>query len=451
MQDPVPPSDSPARTSFGRWLDSATGSPAARAALSIFLGAVLTIAVQLLWSRVGLPGGPPPVPAVPLDQGGPKVEPAKVRAMAAPPRIGIPSGELIPESVVALIPELAPEPRAGKPPVYRVPPGELVPHAMEFCGAQAAERQDWGVKLVGAPAVWSTTKGKGVRVAVLDTGIDATHPDLRDGIAGAKDFTGSHSGPADVQGHGTHCAGVIGARVNGFGVVGVAPECSVLAGKVLGDDGSGSTRGIADGIDWAVSQGADVISLSLGGPDDSADIRAAVGRAVARGAIVVAAAGNDGPRGAVGYPGGLADCVCVAAVDQGKAVASFSSRGANVYVAAPGVNVLSTYPGSRLATMSGTSMATPHVAGLAALWVAANPQVSKAGRPAAFKAALRAACDDLPPAGRDGQSGFGFPAAGRLVAKPKADEPAPPNQVYIDVDNRLIVAPKGWQLVQPKE
>lgn len=444
MTDPA----SPARTRFGRWLDAATGSPVIRYAVAAALGLLAGAAAQWTWDRLGLPGAPPPI-VVPLDEGGPKVEPARLRAAAAPP-VRISPGELVPESVVALLPEEAPAPRAG-PPVYRVPPGELVPHAMEFCGAQATERTDWGVKLVGAPAAWTTTRGRGVRVAVLDTGIDATHPDLRDGIAGTKDFTGGGSGAADVQGHGTHCAGVIGARANGFGVVGVAPECSILAGKVLGDDGSGSTRGIADGIDWAVAQKADVISLSLGGPADAADIRGAVGRAVAAGVIVVAAAGNDGPGGAVGYPGGLADAVCVGAVDQAKRVAGFSSRGPALYVGAPGVNVLSTYPGSRLATMSGTSMATPHVAGLAALWVAANPQVSRAGRPAAFKAALKAACEDIPPPGRDAQTGFGFPAAAKLVARPKTDEPPPPNQVYIDLDNKLIVVPKGWQIVAPKE
>lgn len=456
MQDTATPvSPPPPRTRVGAWLDAATGSPTVRAALAIFLGVVATVLAQMLWSRAGLPGDAPPI-VVPLDQGGPKVEPTRsnserVRVQSAPPQVRIPDGERIPESVVALLPEVAPEPRAGRPPVYRVPPGELVPHAMEVCGAQVAERTDWGVKLLGAPAAWTTTRGKGVRVAVLDTGIDATHPDLRDGIAAVKDFTASHSGPADVQGHGTHCAGVIGARANGFGVVGIAPEASILAGKVLGDDGSGGTAGIAQGIDWAAGQGADVISMSLGGPADTGDIHAAVTRAVAKGVIVVAAAGNDGPKGAVGYPGGLPDCVCVAAVDQGKAVAPFSSRGANVFVAAPGVNVLSTYPGSRLATMSGTSMATPHVAGLAALWCAANPAVAKAARPAAFKAALRAASADLPPPGRDAQSGFGFPSAVALVTKPKADEPPAPNQVYIDIDNKIITAPRGWQIVTPKE
>ncbi len=446
MSDTPPP----ARTRFGRWLDDVTGSPVVRYAVAAALGLLAGAVAKVAWDRIGLPGDPPPI-VVPLDRGPPAaVEPAKLRAASAPP-VRIPAGELIPESVVALAPaEEAPAPRPG-PPVYRVPPGELVPHAMEFCGSALAERTDWGVKLLGAPAAWTTTRGKGVRVAVLDTGIDATHPDLRDAIAAVKDFTASHSGPADVQGHGTHCAGVIGARANGFGVVGVAPEASILAGKVLGDDGSGGTAGIAQGIDWATGQGADVISLSLGGPADAADIRGAVSRAVAAGVIVVAAAGNDGPGGAVGYPGGLADCVCVGAVDQAKKVAAFSSRGANVYVGAPGVNVLSTYPGSRLATMSGTSMATPHVAGLAAMWCAANPAVAKAARPAAFKAALRAASADLPPPGRDAQSGFGFPSAVALVTKPKADEPPAPNQVYIDIDNKIITAPRGWQIVTPKE
>ena len=316
------------------------------------------------------------------------------------------------------------------PPVIVLPPGELVPQIVLAADDAATERVDWSVTYLNAPEAWKKTKGKGTKVAVLDTGIDGEHQDLKAAIVGVKDFTGSRSGTADVQGHGSHVAGSIGARENGWGLVGCAPECSLLVGKVLGDSGSGSVDGIAKGIDWSVEQGADVISMSLGGPGRDSWIPPALRRAEAAGVIVIAAAGNEGPReGTVGYPGGYAECIAVGAVDRASAVAGFSSRGPAVYVAGPGVNVLSTYPGNRTATMSGTSMATPNIAGIAALWVAAHPEIAKKDRPAAFRKALQAACRDLPPVGRDSATGFGVPDAAKLVAggtTPPAPLPEPP-------------------------
>src|SRR5262249_54153195 len=153
----------------------------------------------------------------------------------------------------------------------------------------------------------------------------------------------------------TWCAGCVAAAANGTGMIGVAPESKLLVVKVLGDSGSGSTSGINAGIDWAIAQGADVISMSLGGPSPDAASRAAVGRAVAAGVIVVAAAGNDGPGAdTVGYPGGYPEVIACGALDSNLTVASFSSRGPQVYICGPGVNCRSCYPGSRFATMSGT-------------------------------------------------------------------------------------------------
>ena len=316
-----------------------------------------------------------------------------------------------------------------------------------------AERTDWGHAAAGIPEAWRVTKGKGVRVAILDTGIDRTHPDLRDAIGAVRDFTGSPNGPSDVQGHGTHCGGIVGARENGTGVVGVAPECVLVVAKCLKDDGTGPDAGIAAAVAWAVEQGADVVSLSLGSPKPSPAIQAAIQRATAAGVIVVAAAGNDGPgEGTVDYPGGFAGTVCVAAVDKAGQVADFSSRGPAVAVAAPGVNVVSCYPGSRLATMSGTSMATPYVSGVAALWVAANQKVPKADRPAKFRAAVVKTAADVPPPGKDTATGFGIIQAGKLLAPDASPEPKPipalPG-VYIDPERRVIVAPEPWQFGRP--
>ena len=337
-------------------------------------------------------------------------------------------------------PPVAPQPRVAPLPAMvaddpprGIPDDELVPDAL-WVSTAAGDTADWGHEAVGVPAAWKATKGKGVVVAVLDTGCDSEHRDLKPQILKAMDFTASRSGTSDINGHGSHCAGVVLAAENQTGMVGVAPEARLLVGKVLGDKGSGSSSGIARGIDWAVSEGADVISMSLGGPAPDPYTQAAVKRAAEAGVIVCAAAGNEGPRpGTVGYPGGYPECVCVGAVDEGLNTAGFSSRGNQLLVAAPGVNIRSCYPGDRFATMSGTSMATPYVAGVAALWCAAHPEVRKADRPAAFRKALQETARDLAPAGRDNATGFGLVQPGKMVVPGKIPEPMPgPDRVTLD-------------------
>lgn len=335
-------------------------------------------------------------------------------------------------------------------PIITLPRDELVPTSM--CLGPASETPDWGVTHIGCPDAWKTTKGKGVTVAVLDTGADQNHRDLKGQITAGKNFTNSSAGWADVQGHGTHCAGVVAGAANDVGLVGVAPEARLLIGKVLGDNGAGASTWIAAGIDWAVDQGADVISMSLGGPSPDQWTKAAVQRATERGVIVVAAAGNEGPGdNTVGYPGGYPECVCVAAIDSGNRVATFSSRGPNVYVSGPGVNIRSAYPGDRFATMSGTSMATPHVAGVAALWVAAHPEIPKAERPAKFKAALAETCVDLDLPGRDRRSGFGLAQPVKLVAggtQPMPPVPPPAPGVIEVTLGKDDLTPAAWDRLQ---
>lgn len=251
----------------------------------------------------------------------------------------------------------------------------LPPYTIEAIFAtQLAETVDWGLKLLGVPDEWKRSKGAGVRVAVLDTGVDKTHADrgdLAESVVQARDFSRSRFGFYDAAGHGTHCAGVIGARKNDNGVVGVAPECELLIGKVLGDDGSGSSTGIAQGIDWAVTFQPHVISMSLGSSQPDSRIYASIKKAVAQGCYVICAAGNEGPGpgDTVGWPARFDEVVAVGAVDQNGVVANFSSRGPEVDICAPGVDVLSTYLQGQYAKLSGTSMATPHVAGIVALMV----------------------------------------------------------------------------------
>ncbi len=315
--------------------------------------------------------------------------------------------------------------KVEKDPIFRLPP-----FTVEQLFVSMAETQDWGLKLFGIPQIWTRTKGEGVRVAVLDTGAALDHPDLKGQIVAAKDFTGSASGAADVHGHGTHCCGVIAAAENDTGVVGVAPKAKLLVGKVLGDNGSGGGRGIAAGIRWAADSGADLISMSLGSGSPDPAIHAAVKYATAKGVFMIAAAGNEGPYdNSVGYPGGFPECVCVAAVDQAKRIAKFSSRGDEVDVAAPGVDILSTYPPKNYARLSGTSMATPFVAGVVALLLAKQ----KAGGKKTIKtvadllAAITKSSVDAGNPGFDKEFGWGLINPDTLV--PKEADPEDPGKV----------------------
>lgn len=225
---------------------------------------------------------------------------------------------------------------------------------------------DWGVSVVQAPQVWSVTRGEGVKVAILDTGIDYNHPDLKDNIVVGQNFTTSNVNDyMDRQGHGSHCAGIIAAMDNNFGVVGVAPKASLYIGKVLGDNGSGGIDAIIKGIDWAIAEKVDIISMSLGCSQDPGDVfHQAFQRAHAAGITVVVASGNENTQ--TGWPAAYPEVISVAAVDQTFGRANFSNFG-KVEVAAPGVDILSTYMNGQYAKLSGTSMATPMVAGVIAL------------------------------------------------------------------------------------
>jgi subtilisin family serine protease len=247
-----------------------------------------------------------------------------------------------------------------------------------------AEVLEYGVNQINAEAIWggapnATTLiagqgGAGVKVAVIDTGIDCGHQDLAGGcVYGANFVNGSQ--PFDDGGHGTHVAGIIAARQNGVGVIGVAPEATVYAVKVLDSTGSGSWSSVAMGIDWAVRNGMHVINMSLGATTGSQAVADAVARAEAAGVLVVASAGNSGCCNTVGYPAAYDGVLAVAAVDSIEMRAGFSSTGPQVDIAAPGVGIRSSVPTgscslcdpSGYAWLSGTSMAAPHVAGVGAL------------------------------------------------------------------------------------
>jgi len=237
--------------------------------------------------------------------------------------------------------------------------------------------QQWGLPKIGAPAAWEVTLGRStVVVAVIDTGVDASHPDLVDRVDTANDwdFVNSDAVANDDNGHGTHVSGIVAATENnGVGSVGVAPRCAILPIKVLSANGSGSSDDVAAGIRYAANHGAKVINLSLAATVDDAVMGSAIVYAQDMGCVVVAAVGNEGSSGGADYPARYAGVIGVAAIDRNNTRASFSNFGAGVDIAAPGKDVLSTVPGGGYEAWDGTSMASPFVAGVAALVLSVNP------------------------------------------------------------------------------
>jgi subtilisin len=245
----------------------------------------------------------------------------------------------------------------------------------------SAQTVPWGIPHIKADKAHAAgVTGSGVKVAILDTGIDAAHTDLN--VKGGVSFvSGEPSGLTDGNGHGTHVAGTVAALNNTTGVLGVAYNADLYAVKVLSASGSGTLSGIAQGIEWSIANGMNVINMSLGGSSGSTALQQACDNAYASGIVVVAAAGNSGSRGkqnTIGYPAKYSSVIAVGAVDSSNTRASFSSVGNELEVMAPGVNILSTTPGNNYASFNGTSMASPHVAGAAALIKAKYPNLTSA-------------------------------------------------------------------------
>jgi len=283
-----------------------------------------------------------------------------------------------------------------------------------------AYSRQWGLASIFASSAWDTTQGsKNVVIAVMDTGIDYNHPDLKGNIWRAPDgscgydFVNSDNDPKDDNGHGTHVAGIAAATIqNSIGIAGIS-QTSLMAVKVLDSTGVGSYSAIANGIKWAADHGARVISMSLGGVYSSSTLSNAVAYAWNKGCLLVASAGNTG--GSVMYPAACEQVIAVSALASGDYFAGYSARGSKIELSAPGSSVYSTMPtftvymnskygvSTSYAYLSGTSMAAPHVSGVAALvWSASSSLTNQEVR----NLLDRSACD-LGSAGRDTYFGYG--------------------------------------------
>jgi subtilisin family serine protease len=300
--------------------------------------------------------------------------------------------------------------------------------AAPAAAADPRRGEQWNLDMIEADAARSTSTGAGAVVAVVDSGVQADHPDLAGRIGPGYDEVQRDATPQDGNGHGTHVMGIIGAATgNGVGIESVAPGATLMPVRVLDDNGSGNPDTVARGVDWARTHGADVINLSLGsevplvGAAEGDAFDAAIRRAIAAGIVVVAAAGNNGVP-VCEQPAASDGLLCVGAVDKRGQRSFFSSFGRGLGVVAPGgsgasatgmqvgEDILSTFPRSGYRELAGTSQAAPHVAGVAALLVARGVR----GQSAVQR--IRATATDLGPAGEDPEYGAGLVNARAAVA-----------------------------------
>lgn len=272
------------------------------------------------------------------------------------------------------------------------------------------ETLPWGVDRIDADIAWGSSTGAGVKVAIVDTGIDLDHPDLMANIRPGINTINPRKSPDDDNGHGTHVAGIVAAlRGNGIGVIGVAPNAWLYPVKVLNRSGWGYLSDIIEGLGWAIDNGMQVVNESFGSADSNETFHAAIRRVYDAGIIQVAAAGNES--GPVSYPAAYPETIAVTACDSSDRFAYFSNYGPEVDLIAPGVSILSTYRGGGYRTLSGTSMAAPHVTGTVALILQMNSALS----PDQVMSVLASTAEYLPgltPA----QQGSGLVDAERAVA-----------------------------------
>jgi len=271
----------------------------------------------------------------------------------------------------------------------------------------------WHLPKIGAPVAWDTTTGSpGVTIAVVDSGVQANHPDLAGRVLAGYDFANNDADPADDNGHGTAVAGVAAAKGNdGVGTAGAAWNVAILPVKTMTSTGSGSYSAIANGITYSADRGAKIINRSLGGTQASSTLQNAVSYAWNKGSALIAAAGNNGTSTTV-YPAAYPNVVAVSATTSADTLASFSSYGSFVDLSAPGQDITTSWINGGFVTISGTSFASPLTAGVAALALSRNPALSNAQ----LSSLLTANTDDLGAAGYDTFFGAGRLNAAKVVA-----------------------------------
>jgi subtilisin family serine protease len=275
-------------------------------------------------------------------------------------------------------------------PPYRV---DAVAYAAPSSGV------DWHLSAYGIPSLWLNCQGEGVQVGVLDTGVEPGHPALEGRVLEHRNFTTDYT-PYDTNGHGTHVAGILAAHGP---LQGIAPQATILSCKVLGNDGAGPMRAVAEAVTYAVDKGCQLIVMSLGAPMGSGSLEMAIRYAYSSGVTVVCAAGNDGGR--VSYPAAYGETVGVGAVDRDGRLCEFSCRGNEIDVAAPGWQIRSSWVNGGYATLSGTSMAAPFVAGVLAL---ACSQRGGKMLGSTVKDILKETSADAGPPGKDSLYGWGL-------------------------------------------
>lgn len=310
-----------------------------------------------------------------------------------------------------------------------------------------SQGQQWGLNAVRAPQAWSYGDASGQVVAVVDTGVDLTHPDLASALVPGYDALSGTPGGQDLNGHGTHVAGIIAAVAgNGVGGAGVALRAKIMPVRVLDASGSGWSSDVAAGITWAVNNGATVINLSFGGTTEDTVLSQSIAYALSKGVPVVAAAGNEGDNGnPVEYPAATPGVLAVGAVDASGAHASFSNTGSYVGLVGPGVGIFSTWLGGGYAVLSGTSMAAPFVSGALAMARAADPTLS----PSQLRAVLTSTAADLGTPGVDPVFGAGLVDVATATAQTYTDIRIPSRFVAVQPIRLVDTRPGTPSLVGP--
>lgn len=234
----------------------------------------------------------------------------------------------------------------------------------------------WGVRRLKAPEFWPISTGKGVRVGILDTGVNLRHPDLRRNLTDGTNLLNPGEPPEDDNGHGTHVAGIIAAAGDNQGVVGVAPDAVIVPIKAFNTQGESTVSQIVLGIEWALANKVQILNMSFGTGQASLPLLRAIRIAYKQGLIMVAASGNSGRSDQVDFPAGYYGVLGVGAVDYNDTIAEFSRGGYGLDLVAPGVGIRSTYLNEGYTDLSGTSMAAAHISGVAAIILAKEPHLS---------------------------------------------------------------------------